>query len=277
MRTLPDDRSGTYTQALQLLNSMQKSPSCNRLAASTLLESCQTVDGSTPGMEENLEDIKSTYAARLALCEISSTGLVIPPDCRPLIPADNLEGKVGLEWIIGIGGARSAAFGNVGHRQLSQCLRSLESRPQWWTSYSNSRQNAVIMCQAARVDIERGKFEQSLPETLKTYAKSDEFIKLHKSMAESTSHMKDALLKALDNAAIQLTQQEKFAVTVKDLQHRVLKDSQSYFTKFMESVDTAMQLMLGKWNTETKNAGLELNKLQDVIAPRKTIRTLSSV
>lgn len=157
MRTLPDDRSGTYTQALQLLNSMQKSPSCNRLAASTLLESCQTIDGSSPGMEETLDDIKSTYAARLALCEISSTGLVIPSDCRPLMPVDDLGGKEGLEWIIGSGRAKSAASGNIGNRQLSQCLRSLESRPQWWTSYSNSRQNAVIMCQAARVDIERGK------------------------------------------------------------------------------------------------------------------------
>lgn len=162
MRTLPDDSSGTFTQALQLLNSMQKSPSCNRLATSTLLESCQTIDGSIPGMEETLEDIKSAYAARLALCEISSAGLVIPSDCRPLMLVDDLEGKVGLEWIIGTGRAKSATSGNIGHRQLSQCLRSLESRPQWWTSYSNSRQNAVIMCQAARVDIERGKVEKSL-------------------------------------------------------------------------------------------------------------------
>ena len=162
MRTLPDDWSGTYTQALQLLNSVQKSPSCNRLATSTLLESCQKVDDSAPGTEENLEDVRSAYAARLALCEISSTGLAIPSDCRTLMPADHLEGKSGLEWISGSVRAKSAAFGNIGNRQLSQCLRSLESRPQWWTSYSNSRQNAVTICQAARVDIERGKVGKSL-------------------------------------------------------------------------------------------------------------------
>ena len=166
MRTIPDDRSGTYTQALQLLNSMQKSPSCNRLATSTLLESCQAVDGSTTGMEESLEYIKSTYAARLAICEISSTGLAIPSDCRPLMPVDD-PGRVGLEWIIGSGRVKAATFGNVGNRQLSQCLRSLESRPQWWTSYSNSRQNAVIMCQAARVDIERGEIEKSLSSSIR--------------------------------------------------------------------------------------------------------------
>ena len=159
MRTLPDDQSGTYTQALQLLSSMQKSPSCNRLATSTLLDSCQTVDGSGHDIEDTLENIKSVYAARLALCEICSTGLAIPPDCKVLMPADDQEGKRGLEWILGSGRAKSGTYDNIGNRQLSQCLRSLESRPQWWTSYSNSRQNAVIMCQAARVDIERGKVE----------------------------------------------------------------------------------------------------------------------
>lgn len=157
MRTLPDDRFATYTQALDLLNSLQNSPSCNRLAASTLLESCQKVDDAPPSTEESLEDIKSTYAARLALCEISATGLAAPSDCKPLLPADDGEGKLGLKWIKGSGKAKSAVFKDVGSRQLSLCLRSLESRPQWWTSYSNSRQNAVIMCQAARVDIDRGK------------------------------------------------------------------------------------------------------------------------
>ena len=102
---------------------------------------------------------------------------------------------------------------------------------------------------------------------------SDEFIKLHKSMAKATSNMKDALSKALDNAVTQLSQQKDFAATVKGFQHRLLRDlesstlqSQSYFAKLMERTETAMELMLGKWKTETKNVGLELNKLQNVIA-----------
>lgn len=103
-------------------------------------------------------------------------------------------------------------------------------------------------------------------------------------MAETTSNMKDALLKALENAATKLSQQEEFAVKVKGFQHRILKDldlatlqSQSYFAKFMEGVETAMRLMLGKWNTETKNVGLELNKLQNVIALQSITYGLSSI
>lgn len=215
-------------------------------------------------MEEALEDIKSIYAARLALCEISSTGLVIPSDCKVLMPLDDLVEEGGIECILGSGRAKSSAYGNIGNRQLSQCLRSLESRPQWWTSYSNSRQNAVIMCQAARVDIERGKVKDVLLFLPKAYATPDEFIKLHKSMAKASSNLKDALSKALDNAAIQLSQQEEFAVTVKGFQHRVLQDVDSFFAKLMDSMETATQLMLGKWKTETKDVGLEFNKLRNV-------------
>jgi hypothetical protein len=272
VRTLPDDQSGIYTQALQILTSMQALPSCNRLAASSLLESCQTIDGSSPDMEGSLEDIKSIYAARLALCEISSTGLVIPLDCKLLMPVDGLEGKRGLEWILRSGAARSSSYGDIGKRQISQCLQSLESRPQWWTSYSNSRQNAFIMCQAARVDIERGKVDLILLKILaKVNTTSDEFIKLHKSMAGTSSNIKDALSKALDNAATQLSQQKEFAVTVKAFQRQVLQDlessalqAHSYFAKLLDSIESAVQLMLGKWITGAKEADLKLTELQNV-------------
>jgi hypothetical protein len=271
MRTLPDDQSGTYNQALQLLNSIQASPSCNRLAASTLLESCQTVDGSRPDVEESLENIKSIYAARLALCEISSTGLLIPPDCKHLMPVDALEGKGSLEWILGSGRAKSAPYSNIGNRQFSQCLQSLESRPQWWTSYSNSRQNAAIMCQVARVDIERGEVDMSIWILPETHGISDEFIKLHKSMAETSSNINNALSKALENAAIQLSEQKEFAVTVKVFQRQMLQDldastsqAQSYFAKLMKGMETAMQLMLNTWKSGAKDVSTELDELQNV-------------
>lgn len=249
MRTLPDDGSETYTQALQLLDSLQNSPSCNRLAALTLLESCQKFDGSPPTSEEILEDIKSIYAARLALCEISITGLAVPSDCKPLMPAVDREGNSGLRWMNWSGKAKSAVFRDVGNRQLILCLRSLESRPQWWTSYSNSRQNAFTMCQAARVDIDRGNgFEYPLSNS-KVDIMLDELIKLYKSMAQATS-------KLLDITTIKLFQQDELTVKIKGFHQRIFEifDSstlqfQLYFTNFTETTETAMQSMFGKWNT----------------------------
>lgn len=156
VRTLPPDQSGVYSQAFELLNSMQASPSCNRLAALTLLNSCQTIEGSAHDHEGSLDDIKSTYAAQLAICEISSTGLTIPPECESL-NLTNEKGRIrGFDEHSNEGRVKPSSRKKIGKRHLSQCLRSLESRPQWWTSYSNSRQNAVIVCQAARADIDRG-------------------------------------------------------------------------------------------------------------------------
>ena len=144
VRPMPDDQSEVYSHALQLLSAMQGSPSCNRVAASTLLDSCHSIDGSRQDAELSFEDARSIYAARLAMCEIVSAESSIPHSCRALVTV--IDSKV----------HKAAPQKSIRKGHLSQCLQTLESRPQWWTSYSNSRQNAVVMCQAARVDIEKG-------------------------------------------------------------------------------------------------------------------------
>jgi len=158
VRTLSLDKPQVYSQALSLLDSMQNAPSCNRLAASTLLESCQSIESSTQGAESSLENIRSVYAVKLAVCEIVSAGSTIPSHCIPfrsVIAESKQRGRGGA----GANGRGKPLSANDSEsRHLSQCLQSLESRPQWWTSYSNSRQNAIVMCQAVRADIEKGEF-----------------------------------------------------------------------------------------------------------------------
>ena len=124
---------------------MQSSPSCNRLATSTLLDSCQSVDGSSQNAEVSLEDVRSVYAAQLAMCEIVSAGSTVPQTCKSLASP------------LGTDVHQMSGFKSIRRDQLGLCLQSLESKPQWWTSYSNSKQNAMVMCQAARVDLEKGK------------------------------------------------------------------------------------------------------------------------
>lgn len=153
------DHSEVYTQAVQLLTSMQSSPSCHRLAASTLLTSCQAIEGSNTNAEGLLDDLKSVYAAQLAVCELTGAGLPVPQHCGSLMWSETFTGKQGLRGFLNSRSGKldgKAGTHEVDQRQLNQCLKSLESRPQWWTSYSNSRQNAVVMCQAARIDIDKG-------------------------------------------------------------------------------------------------------------------------
>lgn len=161
-----------FSEALRLLTSLQSSASCTRLAASGLIRSCQSLTGPVndedqrlPDSDSTLDDIKSVYAARLAVCELVGAGTTIPPSCTPLMPASTAKSKR-PSWAF----SKKKSLANpdmdmrrddMGGKQLETCLKALESRPQWWTSYSNNRQNAVVMCQAARVSIEKGKRRRS--------------------------------------------------------------------------------------------------------------------
>ena len=137
-------QSDVYMQAKQLLKLMQSAPSCNRIATSNLLTSCQSIEGLSANTEAAIEDVRATYAAQLAICELRSAGAQIPTHCNMMLPTnEDLQAP-----------SRNTPEG----RELTQCLQTLESRPQWWTSYSNNKQNAVVMCRAARVDIERGRY-----------------------------------------------------------------------------------------------------------------------
>jgi hypothetical protein len=159
-------RTEVFTHALSLISSLQSASSCNRLAAITLLDSCgslessmssETYDGIT-----DLDQIKSIYAARLAICELVGANTGVPIQCSPLLPNKPRRNQSVTRSFQSSAESSKTATGPsvwydpVSEKQLGQCLKTLETRPQWWTSYSNSKQNAVTMCQAARHEIEKG-------------------------------------------------------------------------------------------------------------------------
>ncbi|KAL6714378.1 hypothetical protein ACLMJK_007801 [Lecanora helva] len=226
VRTKPEDPSGTFAQALELLASLQTSPSCNRLAASSLLDSCQSIEDSQSDAEEIIEDYRSIYAAQLALCEIGSANPAMPQSCDQLVAVTKSRGK----------GTRS-----VHKDRLNHCLQSLESRPQWWTSYSNNRQNAGVMCQAARIDIEKGQ--------------------LHKSMVETNAEASSALGRATKQANSALEQlQSDFTLARNAFQtqlHQELESSSeqvaSFLGRLLKSMETAIHGAMGQVLSSTKD------------------------
>lgn len=158
----------TYRHALSLISSLKSSASCVRLATATLLTSCQEIEKSSQngsGRAETseiiLDDLKSIYAAKLAICELLEAGATVPSHCSALLPSEapKTKGSVASYFV------RKKQTSKTPHDKQNKlentkfihCLKSLESRPQWWTSYSNSRQNAGILCQAVRGQIERGR------------------------------------------------------------------------------------------------------------------------
>lgn len=144
-----------FRQARELIEAMQAAPSCFRQAVSNLIMSCQSAK-SHPGREEHsselLERVKSLYAARLAICETSEGNAPVPKECSNIMP------PVGVL----LSGSRSSlADGSEDDVELTAtsvlgpCLQALQEHQLYWISYSNNRQQATVICQASRLEIEK--------------------------------------------------------------------------------------------------------------------------
>ncbi|KAL9005416.1 MAG: hypothetical protein Q9188_001810 [Gyalolechia gomerana] len=251
LKNSPDSQSQIYGHALQLLESLRVSPSCNRLAASALIHSCQSIDGSNTETEKSLEDLKSVYAAQLAICEVTDAGSKPPGPCEPFSP--NKDFQFGRK--LNHDSHRHGGTANALKGKLSSCLQSLESRPQHWTSYSNNRQNAVVMCQAARMHIEK-----------------DDLIKLHKSMVDTTSGANAALAQAVAAANEAMARQAQFGKEVNLFQQQIMRDlessrteTRSYLGHLMKHVDSTLQGIINHLSTRLRDVDNEATNVQEAL------------
>lgn len=213
-----------FMEAVQLLDTMRSSPSCNRLAASRLVTSCQSVgsinERKDPDLYVALEHVRSLYAARLAICELNEAGATTPSPCAQVTSSTQHR-----KGIFGFSSKHQSPLQGpdvVSRDLLAPCLKTLESRPQWWTSYSNSRQNAIVICQAARVESEK-----------------DELLELYKSILEASSKLNSGLQDALRMAAAESMQHKTFMEATETMRARLateLDETHSRFIAIFESV-----------------------------------------
>lgn len=129
-------------KAIVVLDSLKSSPSCARLVFQGLMAECQSLERST-GLEIALEETKSQYAITLAICEIAAADVITPTECERFIPSKREP--------------RKGQYNPTHMHESKRCLHALHSRQQWWTSYSNNLQNVVVVCEASRSMVERGK------------------------------------------------------------------------------------------------------------------------
>lgn len=210
-----------FTEAVQLLESMKSSPSCHRVAATRLVTSCQSIGGKSDNIETDtyiaLDHLRSLYAARLAICEINGAGTATPHACLPVtISPQHKKGFFGF----------SSTYNPQVHLTDSiptdlqePCLRSLESRPQWWTSYSNSRQNAMVICQASRIESEK-----------------EELLELHRFVVESTAKLNHGLQEALRTATEDSAQHKAFMDVIATMRVRLVHELEESETLFKRAI-----------------------------------------
>lgn len=251
------EQDAIFTEAAQVLDSMASSPSCNRIAAMRLLTSCQTVGndkGSDADTHEVLDLIRSVYAARLAICELRGTGTVIPSACIPVTvsPPAAEKGRFGFT-------TKSAppdtGRDSIPKELLWPCLQALESRPQWWTSYSNSRQNAMVICQATRMEREK-----------------EELLDLHRSIVKSSVKLNTGLQEALLKATAQAVRNQAFMESVDALQTQFLLDLEEAQLRFKGSFADLLLLIKSGIDTVTGTVSTAMNHLQSESATLEKVK-----
>lgn len=202
LRSTLSRQTETYKQAIELLSAYDTFPSCHRLAVGAFFETC----GSAPSVDVDgnhiLEDEKNLFAARLAVCELKSANAVIDEVCLGMVPNESSKSSF-FPWSSGNAKhSLKSIYEEVNSTQRDACIKSLHSSTQSWTSYSNARQNAVLMCDTVRAEINRGINGLAIPcftgETL--MPKLDEMLDLYKAVTVVSSVAVKELLKVLEQS-----------------------------------------------------------------------------
>lgn len=157
----------TMQTSVQDFQKFETAPTCNKMALSALTYTCTTIKGEDQA-KESIDDIldeeKSLFATRLAVCELSDSGdqELIPAECVSFLPtAMRTEKKSWLGYISGEGqrkpDSRYPEYEQATRQDRTRCVTALKKTPQTWSSYSNAKQNAHQWCLAARGEVEKGK------------------------------------------------------------------------------------------------------------------------
>ncbi|KAF2262686.1 hypothetical protein CC78DRAFT_605737 [Lojkania enalia] len=215
------------SQALRIVHSMESAPTCNRLAALNLINDCKSLEHAGSDAKANsdivLDEVKSEYAARLAVCELLGAKAQVPRECTILVPSSQACVKNRFKSFFSRQEPSIAGefcYPDCTHLQFERCLRALEARPQSWTSYSNARQNAVVMCHASRNAIER-----------------DKDLSVYKSLTEVVDGMATMLGQSMQEMQGWIAEQMKFAEQVRMSQDQALQELQNNQEETLSAFD----------------------------------------
>jgi hypothetical protein len=145
-----------YQRAFDLVKQLRGQSTCHQAAGLQMIASCQSVNSENPTStksEEALDRYKSAYAARNAMCELYEAGLPVNPQCLALM-SFTADFELGSGPMLATSTHGSSAE-IINTRDLNRCLSALHKDTRSWTSYSNSKQNAAVLCEGSRLAIQK--------------------------------------------------------------------------------------------------------------------------
>lgn len=146
-----------YSSAMLELKRLEEEPICHRVAAQLLMSNCEGLED----ISQKEYDLYSgrvqrhyveSLAASLAICDMERSSMVVPDACESfrlpslLRASQEAEGKL-----------------QVSQDEVGACLKGLGKDPSHWLSWTSYRDNCLLICQAARSDIDKGKSSAHVP------------------------------------------------------------------------------------------------------------------
>lgn len=217
------------SQAIQFITSLQTKNPCTQMAASHLLNECKDLEHA-PGQVKNragdeLDRIRDEYAAKLAICELSSAQVPnngnIPQNCRILIPSSQACSEArqcSWLWACPQPTTEKQCYPSFTESQLRQCIHAL-SNPVAWTSYSNARNNVINVCHATRDAIER-----------------ENHLAIFKNLTQVMGGVSASMQHTTDEYTSLLHDQKRFAEELRETQSRFKKDTSAVQEKALATV-----------------------------------------
>jgi hypothetical protein len=144
--------SDVMARALKEIQDLTDKPFCNRLAASVLLDNCRVLDQTSDNVQktkesERREDFLKIFAASLTMCDLEALERHVPHQCAPF-------GQSALLEMRHQGGEQAM---HIDYPAMRSCLKTIGEESSTSLLWKHNHQSADILCQASRIDIEKGK------------------------------------------------------------------------------------------------------------------------
>ncbi|KAK1816745.1 hypothetical protein LTR12_008891 [Friedmanniomyces endolithicus] len=240
-------------QSFDILNSIQGPPSCHRMAADALLDSCATLKAPTSphgfGMTASIDPLlnaeQSLYAARMTACDFERDRLPLPDACSMFLPTQRTTRKRVLKGWFGSAGPSEPTSSYPDYEALTtvnlpSCIKALysEDKAQGWTAYIHNFHGAKVTCNAMRTDINKDEQINLMRVLLKTTSDVDGVLAGSK---EEMAKMAQQITEVQVSARTYVVELHEAQANYQEVVARYMADLRALADQNLDSVITSFQ------------------------------------